>query len=205
MSGQAPGKPPIDCYAAGDRGLMVRTQKIRRRMLAPLLGLMVRCHISANILTLGSVAFGLAFCGVYFFCRPVALVLLALHVCLDGLDGPLARYAQTASRKGSFADTMADQVVVAASTITLIADGVVSVVPGGIYIFAYTVVIGFSMVRNALRIPYAWLVRPRFFTYAWFVVELYLLPGSIDYVLWGLAGLLTVKMITGFVKIRRRI
>jgi len=79
------------------------------------------------------------------------------------------------------------------------------VIPGACYIFIYTVVIAFSMIRNALEIPYVWLVRPRFFVYAWFAIELYVLPGSIDYVLWTFTGLLTTKMITGFVKIRRRL
>lgn len=184
---------------------MVWGQQIRARLLAPLLWLMVRCHVSANILTLMSLVAGLAFCPVYFVSRPLAMGLLLLHVCLDGLDGPLARYAGTASHKGSFTDTMADQIVIAASTITLIADGVVAVVPGGAYLFIYTVVVAFSMIRNALRIPYTWLFRPRFFVYTWFVVELYFWRGSLDYVLWGFAAFLLVKMATGFVRIRRKI
>ncbi len=202
---EAPDKPSADCYSAADRKLMVWGQEVRRKMLGPLLWAMAKCHITADILTLASLAAGLAFCPVYFFCRPAALGLLALHLCLDGLDGPLARYTQTASRKGSFTDTMTDQIVIAASTITLIAGGVISVVPGACYIFIYTVVVAFSMIRNALEIPYVWLVRPRFFVYAWFAIELYVLPGSIDYVLWTFTGLLTAKMITGFIKIRRRL
>ncbi len=134
-----------------------------------------------------------------------ALGLLVLHVCLDGLDGPLARYAKTASRRGSFTDTMTDQIVITASTITLIAAGVVWVVPGACYIFIYTVVVAFSMIRNALEIPYAWLVRPRFFVYLWLPIELYVLHGSVDYVLWAFTGLLTAKMLTGFIKIRKRL
>ena len=83
--------------------------------------------------------------------------------------------------------------------------GAIGVVPGAIYIFAYTVVIAFSIVRNALSIPYSWVVRPRLAVYLWFVVELYLLPGSIDYVLWVFVALLLVKMASGFFKIRKRI
>ena len=45
-----------------------------------------------------------------------ALVALSLHVLIDGLDGPLARHLGIASRSGSFTDTMADQVVVVATT-----------------------------------------------------------------------------------------
>ena len=205
MTTETPDTPPADCYSAADRGLMVWGQKVRAKLLGPLLWLMAKCRITADILTLAGLAAGLAFCPVYFFCKPFALGLLALHVCLDWLDGPLARYSGTASRKGSFTDTMTDQIVITASTITLIAAGVVWVVPGACYIFIYTVVVAFSMIRNALEIPYAWLVRPRFFVYIWFAIELYALPGSIDYVLWTFTGLLLAKMISGFVKIRRRL
>jgi phosphatidylglycerophosphate synthase len=198
-------KPVADCYSASDRKLMVWGQELRRKMLAPLLVLMTKCRLTADILTLASLAAGLAFCPVYFFCPPAALGLLALHVALDGLDGPLARHAGTASRRGSFTDTMTDQIVIAASTITLIAGGVVWVVPGACYIFIYTIVVAFSMIRNAMEIPYAWLVRPRFFVYLWIPIELYVLPGSIDYVLWTFTALLLAKMISGFVKIRKRL
>ena len=141
----------------------------------------------------------------FFYSKPLALALLALHVLFDGLDGPVARRTGKASRSGSFTDTTTDQTVVAATTITLIYTGVIGVVPGAVYIFAYSVVIAFSMVRNALDIPYSWLVRPRYFIYLWFPVEFYLLPRTIDWVLWIFTALLLVKMATGFFRIRKRL
>jgi len=59
-------------------------------------------------------------------------------------------------------------------------------------------------VRNALLIPYTWLVRPRFLVYAWFVVEVYFWPGSLNALLWLASVLLAVKMLTGFIQIRRK-
>ncbi|MCP3904890.1 MAG: hypothetical protein GY715_14790 [Planctomycetes bacterium] len=194
-----------DCYASGDRGFMAWTQRVRAALLRPVLPWLGRLGVSADVVTLVSLLLGLAFCPVYFVSKPLALVLLALHVCADGLDGPVARFTGTASRRGSFTDTMADQVVVAATTLTLILDAVVGVLPGGLYLFSYTVVIAFAMIRNALAIPYSWLVRPRFAIYAWIPVELYLLPGSIDAVIWVFVGLLLLKMASGFLRIRRRI
>ena len=199
------GKSALDPYSAADRGLMVRTRRIRARVLAPVLTLLAKCRVTANTLTLLSLITGLAFCPAFFYSKPLALVLLALHLCFDALDGPLARHTGTASRRGSFTDTVADQTVVAATTATLIYAGIMGALPGVIYVFAYTVVVGFAVVRNALSIPYTWLIRPRLLIYLWLVVEFYLLPGSIDYVLWVFSGLLIVKMISGFVKIRRRI
>jgi phosphatidylglycerophosphate synthase len=123
---------------------------------------------------------------------------------LDGLDGPLARWTGKASNQGSFTDTMSDQVVVAFSTFAMVHAKLAGAWPGGLYVFFYTMVVIFAMVRNALAIPYSWLVRPRFFVYAWFVVEVYLWHGTLDYFLWGATLLLAVKVLTGFVQIRRQ-
>ncbi len=198
-------KVSADCYSAGDRKFMEFTQKIRAAVLLPVLVVLTKCNINADILTLLSLLTGLAACPIYFKSKGAFLILLLIHVLLDGFDGPLARYQNKASRKGSFTDTMADQIVIAATTITLIYANVIGTIPGIIYLFVYTMVITFSMIRNALSIPYSWLIRPRFIIYLWFIVEFYLLPGKIDYLLWLFIALLLIKMITGFYKIRKKL
>jgi phosphatidylglycerophosphate synthase len=194
-----------DCYSSGERAGMVLWQRVRAGALRPLLVVLSRLGVRSDHLTLLSVVFGLSFCPLFFWSKPLAWAMLAVHVVLDGLDGPLARHTNTASRRGSFSDSMADQLVIVATTVTLMSIHVVGVVPGSVYIVAYTVVTLFAMARNALSIPYSWLLRPRFFVYVWFVVETYYLPGSIDYVLWLFIALLVIKMATGFAKIRRSI
>jgi phosphatidylglycerophosphate synthase len=194
-----------DCYSAGDRGFMVATQKVRAKLLGPLLIALTRCGVTAGMLTAVSLVIGLAACPVYFRHRGLFLILLLIHVLLDGCDGPLARHQGKASRKGSFTDTMSDQIVIAATTVTLIYAGVIEVLPGTIYVFVYTVVIAFAMIRNALSVPYSWLVRPRFIVYVWFIVEFYFWPGTVDYVLWLFTAVLLVKMASGFYRIRKRI
>lgn len=181
-------------------------QRLRGRMLNPMLVILQGARVQADHLTLLSLAAGLAFAPLYYLGRPGwAVAMLGLHAALDALDGPLARHAGTDSRRGSFTDTIVDQVVVAASTLALMLTGTVGALPGGLYIFLYTVVIGFAMARNALAIPYSWLVRPRFIVYGWIAAETWLWPGTIDAVLWIFAGLLGLKMLTGYHKIRRRI
>lgn len=184
---------------------MVRTQQWRGAWLAPVLTTLARWKIRPDVVTLTSTIVGLAFCPLLFYWPPGALLALAMHVALDGLDGPLARHLGTASRRGSFTDTMSDQLVVVASTVALMADHHLAVLPGGLYIFLYTVVVLFALARNALAIPYSWLVRPRFVVFAWIAVELYLVPGSLDYVIWIFNVLLAAKMLTGFARIRDRL
>ncbi len=194
-----------DCYSADERTWMEATQRWRARLFQPLLAGLNRSGVTPNSLTALSFLCGVAFCPLWVVSRTAAFVALALHVLLDGLDGPLARHQGVASRRGSFTDTMSDQCVVTAVTVTLMADHVVGVVPGGMYVFLYALVVGFAMIRNALSIPYSWVVRPRFVVYAWLLVEAYAWPGTIDGLLWVCNAVLTCKMLTGFLRIRSRI
>jgi phosphatidylglycerophosphate synthase len=202
-----------DCYAAGERAAMTWWQDLRARFLGPLLRLMGAAGIRPDYVTLASLLAGLAFCPLWLWpgnpiwARPAALAALLLHALLDGLDGPLARHLGIAGRRGSFTDTLADQIVVTVSTLTLMAaaDSGVNVWIGGSYLFLYAAVVGFAMVRNALGNPYSWLVRPRFLVYGWIAIDLFLLPGWMNLVLAIFAVLLGIKMASGFVAIRRAI
>ncbi len=199
------GGEKADVYAAGERVWMESTQRARAKLFKPLLRILVAAQVTPNHLTFLSLVAGLAFSPLYFWSPPWAFVALALHVFIDGLDGPLARFKGTASRSGSFTDSMADQFVIAATTLTLMYAQVVDMVPGVIYILTYTVVVFFAMARNLLDTPYSWLFRPRFTVYAWFLVETYWWPGTINVVLWISVGLLSVKVLTGFRRIQERL
>lgn len=198
-------KTSNDCYSAGERPAMLRNQQWRGEALRPLLKLLTRVCVSPDHVTVASLLAGLAFYPAWFYSPAAAFALLVLHVLLDGLDGPLARHQNVASRKGSFTDTMADQMVVFATTVAMIVAGEASVIAASIYLFAYTIVVAFAMIRNALEIPYSWLVRPRFVVYVWLPVNLYLLPGSLDWLLIGFDLLLGWKLLTGFYKLRKKL
>jgi phosphatidylglycerophosphate synthase len=204
-------QPSADCYSAGERPAMVWGQEVRAWLLGPLLAWLGRCGVLPDHVTLVSLAAGLAFCPLWLWpgspawSKPAALAALLMHVLLDGLDGPLARHLGTASRRGSFTDTLADQLVVTVSTLAIITapQPLAGVWAGGMYLFLYSLVVGFAMIRNALGVPYSWLVRPRFWVYAWIAVDQFLLAGWMDVVLWVFAAVLAVKAASGFVAIRR--
>lgn len=193
-----------DCYSAGERASMEWTQQLRGRVLRPFLACLSTAGIQADHVTFLSLLAGLAFCPVFPIAPSWGLVLLGLHVILDGIDGPLARHTGTASNAGSFVDTVCDQTVIAASTITLmqLPRPQLSILAGGTYLFVYTMVVAFAMVRNAMGIPYRWIVRPRFYVYAGIVVETYFWPGSLEVLVWICNGLLAIKFASGFVRLR---
>ncbi len=198
-------KPSVTCYSKDEQAWMQRSQEIRGKSLRPLLRLLVQLQVVPNQLTLLSLLAGVAFAPLFLWGYPVwAFGCLLAHVLLDGLDGPLARHIGCASSRGSFTDTMADQVVVTFTTVALIHAGHAGIWSGALYLFSYSVVVIFAMVRNALAIPYSWLVRPRFLIYAWIPVNMFCWRGSLDMLLWIVNALLTLKLLTGFVQIRRR-
>jgi phosphatidylglycerophosphate synthase len=200
-------KLTADCYSSGERAGMVRFQHLRARLLDPLLQLLSRMKITANHVTLFSLVVGLGFCAVWWQSPQWALLCLLLHVLLDGLDGPVARHQGKASAKGSFTDSMADQLVVTASMIVLMVDQYVSILAAAIYIFTYSMVVAFAMVRNALEKPYSWVARPRFVIYIWLALDLLILTpegwtDTFTYVVWICNAVLAFKMATGFFAIR---
>ena len=200
-----PSTRTTDCYSDGERKAMEWAQRLRGTVLNPVLQILTRLQVTPDHLTLISLLSGLSFCAVWFWSKPAALTGLFIHVLLDGLDGPLARHLNSASRRGSFTDTIADQTVITATTITLMADHVIEIAAGGIYLSVYAIVVAMAMVRNAMDIPYSLLFRPRFLVYGWFVVETYCLPGTISGLLWLINALLAWKLFTGFVSLRRHL
>ena len=181
-------------------------RRLRRTLLRPLLAFLTRLDIDATHVTVASLCAGLAFVPLWLVGESNgALLALAAHVVLDGIDGPLSRHRGRASNRGSFTDTMCDQFVVAATTIVLMGTRVVSPVAGSVYVVTYTCVVLFAFLRNALSIPYSWLFRPRLLVYAWMAVDTWWLPGWLEAVLWVSSGLLAAKVASGYLRIRRRL
>lgn len=192
-----------DCYSAGERGFMEWGQNFRARALGPLLAWLDKAGITPDVLTFISLIVGVIAALLLQDHTAWALFFLVWHVALDGLDGPLARHQKIESIRGSFTDTMADQAVITAVVLAAVQYGAVGAVAGGLYIFFYTLVVVFAMVRNHLNIPYTWLLRPRFLLYLWLPLEFYLWPGSLNFLIWALNALLLGLSLRGFYRIRK--
>ncbi len=199
-------KGKSDCYSAGDRKLMELSQKIRGTVLLPVLKALTGLGIRPNQITFFSLISGwLASYLIFINQYKSALFLLLVHVLLDGIDGPLARHQKISSNAGSFVDTLVDQIVVTCLAIVLMEKGILGVFPGGIYIFVYTSVVTFSMVRNAIRIPYLWILRPRFPVYLWLIFEFTIFPDTINWVVWLCNIILIINFHDGFCKLKNSI
>ncbi len=196
-----------DCYSSGERAWMEYGQQLRGRWLAPWLSLLTTSRVSPDQITFVSLLFGLAFGPLWYMEREwLAVIVLALHVVIDGLDGPLARFQKVASPRGSFTDSFCDQLVVSTVVITLmIGSPHLSVFAGSAFLVLYASVLAIAMVRSTLQIPYSWLVRPRFFLFLAIPLSLLDVPDSVLIVVWVSNVLLAIKLATGFFKLRTRL
>ncbi len=191
------------CYSSGEMKFMLWGQDVRAYILLPMLKFMKENGVTPDHITILSLTSGVAAALSIGFDNDLALILILLHVLFDGIDGPLARYSKKDSNKGTFADTACDQIAIAGIGLGLINAGIVTPLSGSIYILLYTVVIGFSMVRSAMGIPYKWLIRPRFLLYIWLYFEFNIIDGITTYILWGFSFILLLSAITGYFKIRK--
>ncbi len=197
-----------DCYSAGERRWMEYGQRLRGKLLDPLLARMTAGRVVPDHVTLASLVFGLMFVPMWMTGHPWwAVWMVLLHVLLDGLDGPLARYQHIASQQGSFTDSFCDQIIVSAVTITLMSgtEPLIGIWAGSLFMVLYVGVLAISMVRNALRTPYSWLIRPRFFLFAAIPIELWTLPNVVSAVIWVSNVLLALKVASGFFQLRKRL
>ncbi len=204
----APTELSADCYSDGERKWMVLGQRLRAILLKPLLQVLSVFRVSPDTITLLSAIAGLTFVPLVFVDSvKTAIGMLVVHVLLDGLDGPLARYQHRASARGSFTDTCADQLVVTAVTITwMIGTSTnAAVLAGSVFIVVYALVVAMAMVRNAMEIPYSWLVRPRFMVYSTVAIDLLFHWQSTLPILTICDILLMWKVLTGFRALRRTI
>ncbi len=199
--------PKGDCYSAGEREWMEYGQQLRGRVFAPFLSRLTKLHVGPDHLTFLSMAFGVAFGPLWYFEQKwLAVASLWMHVAVDGLDGPLARFQKSESPRGSFTDSFCDQLVVSTVTIMLmVGTPKLSVFAGAIFLVLYAGVLAIAMVRNTLQIPYSWLVRPRFFLFLAIPLQLLGVPHSVASVVWVSNVLLAVKLATGFYKLRNRL
>ena len=102
--------PHADSYSVGQRALAKLIRPAFLRLLTPILRLMAGLGIAPNLLSLLQIPFGVLMVIVIGQQRGAVIVLMALCLLLDGLDGLLARYTNQSSSYGALIDQLSDQI-----------------------------------------------------------------------------------------------
>ena len=162
-----------------EKGIFDRFNKAKTRILSPFLKILTSLGITADMLTLFALVVGFL-SAVFLILDPQTfMILLMLHMILDNLDGSLARYTKTMSKKGVFTDMFSDLTVMAAVTIAAVYTGLLDGTLATLFIFLYIATEALSYLRNSLGKRIRISFRPRMLLYA--VLFLFFLTG-IDYI-----------------------
>ncbi len=158
---QKPEQEKIGSIYSEDEALVLGPwQRIRQRILTPIVFVLSRLGISPDMLSFASVGFGIGFCLFAPFQFTVAFWLLIASIVCDGLDGVEARLRGTNTDRGAFTDMFCDELVVAFSVAGMAWKGLIHPVLAILFVFAYTAIVTFLLMHRLLRVTSHLIVRP---------------------------------------------
>ncbi len=142
---------------------------------------------------------------IFFDSAPIIVIAsLLLYVCMDGLDGALARNTGTASQAGALLDIVCDQLgMVVVATLYSgygYADGWVC----SCYIAAYLSMIVFAVVQNHYGIQMQFIFRSKYFCYCLYIVIALTPWGNIaSLILMAFSIMHIISALQSFLRIRK--
>ncbi len=177
----------------------------RTKWLNPLARFIASMGITANMVSI--TGFFMIFVFVYFIKRnPIAaIVFLLLHVLTDGIDGPVARVTKKAGNKGAFLDILCDHTGIFVATAGLVYYGLVNGVVGLVYIYIYTIMIVFTIVRNVMRISPKIVVRTKYYVYILFAVYVFSSRNYLNEAMLIFSAIMVVSVLNDFSAIRKKL
>lgn len=158
-------------FAEREQAGQARFQRIRDRISRPLVSFLVRCRISADLISLTSLLQLVPFGYLLLTSEgsdqvALASVFLWLHVILDAIDGPVARATGTAGPAGAFTDMCVDHSGMLIATCILTASALVAPTAAVAYVASYTVAVAFTIWLNMIGHPFKVVIRTKYLLYA---------------------------------------
>lgn len=147
---------------------MYKFKDLRNKIFLPISKTLMKLRLTANIISYIGLFILVGF--VYYVLRNpvIASIFLLFHVLIDAFDGPLARLMKRDGDSGAFTDIICDHTGMAIVVITLIWANLVNPVIASIYIYVYTLLIIFVIVRNKMGVPIELVIRTKYYVYILF-------------------------------------
>jgi archaetidylinositol phosphate synthase len=196
-------------FAESEQAGQERFQKVRDGIFGPLVRLLIRCRVTADLISLLSLLQLVPFGYLLLTAEDsqqmivIASVFVWLHVILDALDGPIARTTGTAGPAGAFTDMCVDHSGMLITMCILTKAELVNPTAAVAYVSSYTVAVAFTIWLNMIGHPFKLVIRTKYLLYA--LVTAY---GLFDANFIGQAVVLfcvihVIFAIAGFCKLRR--
>jgi phosphatidylglycerophosphate synthase len=162
-------KEYLNYFSKADKSKMLKFSQKRYELFKPISKILTQLKITPNAVSYFGVVLLLGF-SYYAVKKPlVAGIFLVLHVLIDAFDGPLAKYQKRSGNKGALTDMLCDHSGLAIVTITLIYYGLISGTIGAAYLYVYTLLIIFTIIRNNMGVPPKLAFRSKYFLYLCFI------------------------------------
>ena len=206
-------------FAEREQESQKRFQSLRDSLLNPIVRLLIRCRISADMISCLSmlmlIPFGFLLLratgpdatgsdSVETGTVAVASIFVWLHVILDAFDGPIARHNGTAGPAGAFTDMSVDHSGMLITATLLTAAGFIDGTVGVVYASSYTLAIVFTIWLNVLGRPFAVVLRTKYLLYG--MTSLYGVTGFdrdiFNTVVIGFCVVHTCYAIAGFLRVK---
>lgn len=152
-------------FSKRGKKLMYKFRNLRDVFFLPISKTLMKIGVTANMVSYIGLFFLIGFI-YYVNLNPVlASIFLLVHVLIDAFDGPLARLVKQNGDSGAFTDILCDHTGMAVVIITLIWAKLANPIIASIYIYIYTILIIFVIVRNKMNIPIGLVMRTKYYAY----------------------------------------
>ena len=198
-------KKHLNYFSEKERRHEERFKYLRTRWLNPIARILVDVGVTANFISI--IGFLMIFGFVYFIeINPMmAFIFLVLHVIIDGLDGPVARISKREGNKGAFLDIICDHTGIVVAIGGLIYFDLVNGVIGLAYIYLYTIMIIFTIIRNVMRISSRMVLRTKYFVYILFGIYVFWEINYLDAAMVLFSLIMIISTINDFIAIREKL
>ena len=197
--GSSLGQNPT-CYSGGESWYNEPATRIKLNVYRPILLICRRFGITPNMVTFAGLLFGIAAgCALAFGFLWTAVVLLIIHVVLDGIDGTLAKFLGKSTFHGSIFDISSDMISVFFFVVGLVYLDLLNSILALWFIFVYVSIVVFSIARNIFNRPYKNMLRPRYELYLVFLIYVFFGVNIFNISVFIFDIIMTVTFVTGLV------
>jgi phosphatidylglycerophosphate synthase len=177
----------------------------RTKWLNPIARFIANLGITADMVSI--LGFIMVFGFVYFIERNpyTAMVFLLLHVLIDGIDGPVARVTGKEGNMGAFLDIMCDHTGIFVATAGLVYYGLVNGLVGLTYIYIYTIMIVFTIIRNVMRSSPKFVFRTKYYVYILYAVYVFTSRNYLNEAMVIFSVVMLISVFNDFSAIRKKL
>jgi phosphatidylglycerophosphate synthase len=193
----------LNYFSSSEKNFILRYESWRSKIFLPISKFLSFFGVKADHLSYIGLLILILFI-VFFKTDPVLSVLfLFLHVIIDAFDGPLARHTKQDGDAGAFTDIICDHtgmfVVVSVLTYFRLLD----VLPALIYVYLYTIMIVFAIIKNRIKEPMRFIVRTKYYLYLLYGIFVFFDMNFFDEAIWIFIILMTPSVVFGFVSLKK--